>query len=244
MILKELKEKEERFSFNLYFINISESETSKIISLIHKDFPIPSSFKRIKKKDGKMSCLLKVEEKSIFQTETISLYGNNYKIEHLEINDIKMSSLRKYWSTTIQRKKNKKIKKSEYKSEIKILLKKQEKGEECANYAIFRDKNRKYKFSGENKHILNHVVHRSIKKISKNSEKNYLCTGFDVFLSKEPCNSCCMSLLHARVGRVFFIDSENKKKSGKRGFSDLKIHRNKMTNHRFSVFKFLNEKKI
>jgi hypothetical protein len=36
------------------------------------------------------------------------------------------------------------------------------------------------------------------------SNVTYLCTGYDVYLSKEPCLMCAMSLIHSRIRRLFY----------------------------------------
>ncbi|XP_045782838.1 probable inactive tRNA-specific adenosine deaminase-like protein 3 isoform X1 [Maniola jurtina] len=40
----------------------------------------------------------------------------------------------------------------------------------------------------------------------ENGEKDgpYLCTGYDIYMLKEPCMMCAMALVHARAKRVFF----------------------------------------
>ncbi|KAJ0170179.1 hypothetical protein K1T71_014107 [Dendrolimus kikuchii] len=41
------------------------------------------------------------------------------------------------------------------------------------------------------------------------SDSPYLCTGYDVYLLREPCLMCAMGLVHARAKRVFFaVDNE------------------------------------
>ncbi|XP_020788947.1 probable inactive tRNA-specific adenosine deaminase-like protein 3 [Boleophthalmus pectinirostris] len=61
----------------------------------------------------------------------------------------------------------------------------------------------------------------------------YICTGYDLYVTKEPCVLCAMALVHSRIGRVFFgISSED----GAMG-TKFKIHTQKDLNHRFEVFK-------
>lgn len=65
-------------------------------------------------------------------------------------------------------------------------------------------------------------------------ESAYLCTGYDVYVTREPCVMCSMALLHSRVARVFYKDSY----SSHGGLGSLfKIHRHTSLNHKFQVYK-------
>jgi len=66
----------------------------------------------------------------------------------------------------------------------------------------------------------------------------YLCTGYDVYLLREPCAMCAMALLHMRTRRVFYSLPS---KDGVLG-SNGTIHTLEGLNHRYEVFcNILNE---
>jgi tRNA(Arg) A34 adenosine deaminase TadA len=67
----------------------------------------------------------------------------------------------------------------------------------------------------------------------------YLCTNYDIYLTKEPGIFESMALVHSRVGRVFF-GVENREEGGLGGTgSDTSLHCLPGTNHRFRAFKCL-----
>ncbi|KAJ8704628.1 hypothetical protein PYW07_011816 [Mythimna separata] len=65
------------------------------------------------------------------------------------------------------------------------------------------------------------------------SDSPYLCTGYYVYMIREPCIMCSMGLVHARANRVFFCLSNNNQGAL---ISKTKLHCVPSLNHRFEVF--------
>lgn len=61
----------------------------------------------------------------------------------------------------------------------------------------------------------------------------YLCTGYDFYVTREPCTMCAMGMVHSRVRRVFYgYESE----LGALG-SKCKVHTKTALNHHYLVFR-------
>ncbi|KAK5647200.1 hypothetical protein RI129_002092 [Pyrocoelia pectoralis] len=64
------------------------------------------------------------------------------------------------------------------------------------------------------------------------SDDPYLCTGYEVYTTQEPCIMCSMALIHSRASRVFFGAKNNNGGLG----SLCQIHTVKNLNHHYEVF--------
>ncbi|XP_052767346.1 probable inactive tRNA-specific adenosine deaminase-like protein 3 [Mya arenaria] len=61
----------------------------------------------------------------------------------------------------------------------------------------------------------------------------YLCTGYHMYITREPCVMCAMALVHSRVERVYYGSSDPEGGLGTRH----KVHVQPGLNHHYSVFK-------
>ncbi|CAO2641413.1 Probable inactive tRNA-specific adenosine deaminase-like protein 3 [Lemmus lemmus] len=60
----------------------------------------------------------------------------------------------------------------------------------------------------------------------------YVCTGYDLYVTREPCVMCAMALVHARIQRVFYGAPSPDGALGTR----FRVHARPDLNHRFQVF--------
>ncbi|XP_034077371.1 probable inactive tRNA-specific adenosine deaminase-like protein 3 [Gymnodraco acuticeps] len=61
----------------------------------------------------------------------------------------------------------------------------------------------------------------------------YICTGYDLYVTREPCIMCAMALVHSRIGRVFYGTASADGALGRK----YKIHTQKDLNHHFEVYR-------
>ncbi|KDR21405.1 hypothetical protein L798_04157, partial [Zootermopsis nevadensis] len=66
----------------------------------------------------------------------------------------------------------------------------------------------------------------------------YVCTGYDVYVTREPCPMCAMALVHSRVRRVFYGCPSPQGALG----TKVKLHTLKGLNHHYEVFAGILEK--
>jgi tRNA-specific adenosine deaminase 3 len=66
----------------------------------------------------------------------------------------------------------------------------------------------------------------------------YICTGYDVYVTREPCTMCAMALVHSRVRRVFYGCASPHGALG----TNIKLNTLKCLNHHYEVFAGILEK--
>jgi len=70
---------------------------------------------------------------------------------------------------------------------------------------------------------------------SDEDKKGYLLTGYEAYLTREPCCMCSMALLHSRVARIFF---QTRSVTTGALVSKVMLHTVQGLNHHFEVFAF------
>ncbi|XP_019289525.1 probable inactive tRNA-specific adenosine deaminase-like protein 3 [Panthera pardus] len=78
----------------------------------------------------------------------------------------------------------------------------------------------------------------SVRKLEEDGDAHgdglpYVCTGYDLYVTREPCAMCAMALVHSRVQRVFYGAPSPDGALGTR----FRIHARPDLNHRFQVFR-------
>lgn len=61
----------------------------------------------------------------------------------------------------------------------------------------------------------------------------YLCTGYDIYVTREPCLMCAMAMVHCRIRRVFYGFETPDGALG----TKTKLHTRSQLNHHYTVFK-------
>lgn len=69
---------------------------------------------------------------------------------------------------------------------------------------------------------------------AKDLSRPYLCTGYDIYVTGEPCAMCAMALVHQRVRRVFYAFPNSR--VGALG-SAYRLHGERSLNHHYTVYR-------
>ena len=85
-----------------------------------------------------------------------------------------------------------------------------------------------------NDEIISEKTNLKRKFLKEKPTEKYLCTGYDLYTTHEPCIMCAMALTHSRIRRVFY-GAEDRVMGGVG--SVYKIHCQVGLNHHFEVFK-------
>ena len=81
----------------------------------------------------------------------------------------------------------------------------------------------------------NDVSHNDVSPRDLNSNC-YLLTGYDVYLSREPCCMCAMALVHSRAGRIFYFAAKNEIRKFGALETAVKLNAVEGLNHSYYVF--------
>ena len=112
-------------------------------------------------------------------------------------------------------------------------------------YPDARDNNGKNDF-GENEDLTSPEAKKRRKSVAAKvmaesigiPDKPYLCTGYDIYMTHEPCLMCAMALTHSRIKRIFYIEKDRNDKGALSCQTRKRLHGIRTLNHHFSVWSF------
>lgn len=76
----------------------------------------------------------------------------------------------------------------------------------------------------------------AVRKLEEEEDEDgqpYVCTGYDLYVTREPCAMCAMALVHSRIRRVFYGAASPDGALG----TCFRVHARPDLNHRFQVFR-------
>ncbi|CAB4063703.1 TAD3 [Lepeophtheirus salmonis] len=170
--------------------------------------------KRVKNSDERILCLINIEDSEKFSKDDIVA---------VEIPEYKINVLKNCWLERLLK----------YGADLSTMENTYLRKKRAAIIVDPSSGNIIATDSGSDKlHPLAHPIMNAINDLS-NKKSEYLATGFDIYLKREPCAMCSMALVHMRIKRIFFMEDNPKQGSLK---TKLKLHTIQGINHNFQVY--------
>ncbi|CUS22899.1 LAQU0S07e02652g1_1 [Lachancea quebecensis] len=140
----------------------------------------------------------------------------------------------------------------------KKSLAEQASGKQAAVVSAFvNPKNKKIVFVSDHRHDcspLDHSIMRGIRSVAelehqkkenhsgKDEVETYLCLGFDVYTTHEPCSMCSMALIHSRIKRCIYLTPMKETGCLESESGDgYCMHSNHSLNSKYEVFRWIGD---